>query len=406
MSSYFFNPEVESQLANPSHQNKAIEHQIIEDLESLLFFFCQKTDTFITRFSISEPYLEYLDSLNTPLPKLINFEKKNIPELIQDFKPWGWSPQLLNSFKITDTEKEAFEKLFLLSSKHHQLNLLKTVDEHSEFSIPIQLVQSQIELADVTKRLFEKGNETLCAKIAYSTAGRGIQTFNQTQSDLEKLSQFLSKHKDLRIEPWLERTADFSILMSCDQNDITQFEITQMLISQQGAYQGTILGPTIKENFNKHLKQTGHTEEHLRHFYSKLSNVYQEISYALMTPLSLCFDNFFYKQGDALGFNACSEINPRLSMGRVALELYKCCSKSSHCIFKLIHSKNSKSSDEINIYLHTLRTLQTIDSLWKEGALLLNDIKENSKFIAVLFIAEELQDCKRDMIQFEKFLST
>lgn len=103
-------------------------------------------------------------------------------------------------------------------------------------------------------------------------------------------------------EPWLERTLDFSTQWILHENGVEYLGFTHLLVASQGGYRGTEIG-TIqieKKYFDTHMREA-----------LELLKYVQELGFRGNVGL----DAFVHKDG----FQSICEMNPRKTMGFVAL---------------------------------------------------------------------------------------
>jgi hypothetical protein len=161
-------------------------------------------------------------------------------------------------------------------------------------------------------------------KAPYGTSGmqvRKIQNLKELDGPIGGwIKNILLSQHEIVIEHWLNKLFDLSIQMEVSEEKIHLFDARHFLTGDRNEYRGTYLGKP----------KVGFTSEHLRFFHSILPNWHQFLR-DLGTRLRhegyqgpAGVDAFIWKDTTgALRLKPLVELNPRWTMGRVALELEK-----------------------------------------------------------------------------------
>jgi hypothetical protein len=210
------------------------------------------------------------------------FQKENqithftSPQLVETLSSKLWSfpfsKQYLKHAKIISTTQELHE---FFSSPIIPC-VIKTIDGFS--SRGNRLILDQKELTTALFSLFDKILEKSC----------------------------------LIVEPWLKRIRDFSTQWLLDDQGINCLGATILLNSTRGSYQGSLYDP--KDPFLK--KQYPAIEYH----YSVVTPILKNI-YDLGFRGNLGIDAFFYTLEEGYTLQPIVEINPRKTMGYVAIKV-------------------------------------------------------------------------------------
>jgi hypothetical protein len=169
--------------------------------------------------------------------------------------------------------------------------------------------------------ILSSGNPVMI-KAPYGTSGmqvRKIKEIGELKGPVEGwIKNILSVQGEIVIEPWLDKLFDVSIQMEISDSCIHLFEARQFIVGGRHEYRGTYL--------NK--KMPGFTSEHYQFFHQAVSqwhpflrNLGEKLrEEGYRGPAGV--DAFLWedKKGD-LKFKPLVELNPRWTMGRVALEL-------------------------------------------------------------------------------------
>lgn len=131
-----------------------------------------------------------------------------------------------------------------------------------------------------------------------------------TPEELEETVRefFRERNENLVLEPWKNRTSDFSLLFRSENGKSETEGGTILLSDPEGRYSGTWIGKS----------------EEIDYYLSLMQGVSEKIS-------SFCedysgfgsIDSFFFRSGESLLLRKISEINFRWTMGRILWELRK-----------------------------------------------------------------------------------
>jgi hypothetical protein len=137
------------------------------------------------------------------------------------------------------------------------------------------------------------------------------------------IRRVLKEQGGLVLEPWLPRLADFSAQFDAEPGRLRLIGLTRQLADLRGQYRGTLCGDLLRE-----------LPDEAKRFLNPRGEALLPLAFkALATCLSpqldrlgfcgpLGVDAFLYRQSDgALRLRVLCEINPRLTMGRLAFEI-------------------------------------------------------------------------------------
>jgi hypothetical protein len=206
-----------------------------------------------------------------------------------------------------------------LFSKRSGLELAALLDEKiGRWCVSVE------EVLDSVREFSLSGDVLL--KAPWSSAGRGhlkLSAGEWTESASAWLEKVLVQQGGVVVEPWLERVLDFSAQYEVNKEGIKLVGMTQVVNDAAGRYMGTFV----------HHKWTSGLEPELCEFLFREAGVMElyknEIPKLLESLLDENFrgnfgvDAMVYKSIDGFMLRKVVEVNPRMTMGRVALELLK-----------------------------------------------------------------------------------
>ena len=356
---WFFNPGCERELAChgklPFMPTKAafIEH----DLSPLLMFLSAADDLVMVSRKPSLPFLSGLKLAGFSVPEFIEAgETPNTAALekilgsrkLGSLRPWGqtpaamaWFAPLANRFtRMPGTWPRGFDVFF---GKDFAARVAP--DDYSG-----QLCRQISEVAAVADQIKSRGFSHLAVKPVLGASGLGlrriaVEALIASEADASVISENVKIDLPCIAEPWLDKVCDLSVLFDVEKNtgNVRIIDITRPLIDRSGKYSGHALGRpfTFPDANAKPL-----TQDFFSQFYSVWMDQLRES--ALDCGRKMAAEGFSGPAGiDALVFrdpqdaSLCLrpvvEINPRLSMGRIAIHLERRLARGQPALWLHIH---------------------------------------------------------------------
>ena len=338
---HWFNPSAEGYAMPAGRQympNKS-ERALTEDLEMLILAWSKKEDIALLRKPPGRDHLAFLKKVGFELPEIFAVDEGGFHKELQDRKlgglrPWAWSPDATTTLSqyaenVTkaslwkwrdDTPAEFFSKE-IGSRLERKLGL-------SEGSGVFCRTLEEV-MTELSKGL-EKGD--ILMKAAYACAGRGHRKVCQgTAADTLRpwIEKVLLAHGGLIVEPWLERIVDFSSLYEIGMEDGSSEAVakwagmTRMENDAAGKFLGTIVNAKWGSDLDSDLREFLFREREVTQFYRRtLPKILPEVLPGYIGPVGV--DAMVFRNSDGgYGLRHIVELNVRMTMGRVALELYK-----------------------------------------------------------------------------------
>lgn len=327
---HWYNPNAESHTAAelsgrvfaPNKIEAAIEH----DLEMLCLAWCRKDDIALLRALPGNVHLAYLKKAGFDLPEVIEAGSLSGRKL-GGLRPWAWSPDAAQSLKPLANEispnlpwqwRGDFPDWWLSKEAGWRFNqmLKSSGEEYGDFCKDLESATSAIE------RALQQGDVLL--KPAFACAGRGHRKVSAGDDYMPWLKKILDHQGGVAVEPWLQREFDFSALYEIREEGRVDFiGMTEMENDAKGRYQGTRVHPKWGNGLSNELSSFLFRD-------AKINEVYgEEIPKALRAMLKdyvgpVGVDAMVIRRPDgSLGIRYVVELNIRMTMGRVALEIAK-----------------------------------------------------------------------------------
>ena len=284
----------------------------------------------------------------------------NIDELkerkLGGVQPWGWSQptyarleqlqasilpsaQQMPNSSMTETVFKFASKLELTNIRAEIAQALMTEQQSSALYFPQEhediLWQAPQNIAELIQGLKDLNlSENWLCKRAYGSAGRGLKRLNLSQElDAPTLGWFeRSLPLGLNIEPLLNRVADLSFHAWVEGQSIRYDGEVAGLVDDHGRFQGAFIGPpssVLDSKVKRFLNGEGHDRRRLSRIGKAVTQIVGKklMSHGYQGPFGvdalIAQSHDPQSQDRSLKLYPLVEINPRFTMGRLALHLRK-----------------------------------------------------------------------------------
>ena len=390
---YYFNPEAENRIARhpaPFHPNKRIR-SVIEDLEILSAFLARRDNVVLLRQPPSSEHQARLAEAGISLPEIEGLTEDGriestslLPERkINQLCPWSRSPELPQLFAPLknrssqaspwqDSDRDLF-------SKASQIEALR------EWMGPAFRVVSGDELDAAATKLNAEGWEELLGKRPYSTAGGGMKRLSSSDAAAYRgtsMSDDITAEGGLLLEPAHDRVLDFSVQYLVEGDEIRQVGIIEQVIAPSGQYRGSLSFPKFCSGMEPELarfvmEQALPAYQPDAPFPVALLNWAQ--GFGFEGPLGVDASLYRSPHGELQHRIAC-EINPRFTMGRVALDLRRHIAPGHGVKLEILKAEDlAKNPPPPNLQ----------DGKSSAGSLVLNEIHPDTRFAARITVAKQ-----------------
>ena len=340
---HWFNPSAES-YARPSAQRHVLnksERALGEDLEMLILAWSRKEDMALLRKPPGREHLAYLKKAGFDLPEILAEEKVAEQDSLEGRKlgglrPWAWSPdaaEILQPFANRVSPVSMWQWRGAMSSIYFSKEIGARLTQELGLTEGVGRFCCELEVAiDEITAMLAEGDVLL--KAAYACAGRGHRKVVQGAL-LDEVRPWLEKvmiqHGGVMVEPWLERVIDFSSLYEIgetSENDsrepLARWKgMTRMENDAGGKFLGSIVQSKWGSDLDPDLREFLFRERKVTEFYRKtIPEILPKILSGYRGPVGVDAMVFRSPNGE-YGLRHVVELNVRMTMGRVALELYQ-----------------------------------------------------------------------------------
>lgn len=384
---FVFNPFAEGYIA----QGKSftpVKHQakLASDLANLPQFLCRADDIVLVPQRPSVEFLSDLQRAGFLLPEFAEVKNRVVENLrerkLGGLRPWAWGPdssELLRPlFAQVTSDSRAPEQCFnagiaRLYSKAWSAAFLKTVLADSrghaagEWLCTQQDVGVAVDSMDAALKAIEairaRGHHRIVVKESLGLAGHNaIRLWEPDLLTAQRqwMIKALENGRELVVEPWLERAADFSVQLEMGAQHLKLIGFTGLMNDQKGQFQGNTASP----NFHRRIPaQAGAlfppgVVVKLQEFYEVLFPLLEAELRQVEFIGPVGIDAFVYRTAEGVcRLKPVVEINPRYTMGRLTLELMHHVCPGSHGFFRLINRAQLREEEveDFSAYEQKLR---------------------------------------------------
>lgn len=360
---WHYNPLCEAEIVRgkPGFTGTQTVRELGLDLACVPAFLALQTDVVLVEEMPRVGWLKSLQDAGFVLPEFrkLRREGENFPERhLAGFEPWGWSPDAFERFKPAAArlhrvesgngvwargllEKSDFgqTKLGALFSKTWSLDFYRRwIEAHPEdravfgpgVALAATLGETFTEWVAARDYLARKlaAGETVLAKAPWGTSGTMNKRILKAEEIDSNLGKWIQNTIELQgavvLEPWLDKVADLSMQIEVGEK-CRVVGARQFINGGRLEYRGTLLGPKFR----------GLDAEHLRFLYAESAHGsplsrWQALGEAIGEELraqgyqgNVGVDALLARREGRVFLRPVVEVNPRWTMGRVAMELEK-----------------------------------------------------------------------------------
>jgi len=429
---FVFNPFAEGRIAGGKTFNPAKHQaQLARDLENLPQFLCRQDDIVLVNQKPSVEFLSGIKQAGFDLPEFAGLAGGKIASAspltqrkLGRLRPWAWSPDsmelLAPLFANVTAEKRAAEKRFNdglaeLYSKTWSAEFLRGIlcrrrrgDESQTSKTSQRLltssptkdwlcteneigvgVNSLAEALAAVAKIRSRGHHKVVIKQALGLAGsNAMRLFEPEIMPAQKrwMENVFAHKRELVVEPWLERAADFSVQLEMTPDGLKLCGYTILRNDARGQFQANVAEPhhhrRIPAKIISLFRGPPDISRRLLDFYGEIfAQLEIELRRADFSgPVGI--DAFVYcDAAGAMRLKPVVEINPRYTMGRVLVELMRQTRQGSSGVFRLVNRAALRAGGFENFpdYARSLAEKFPLKlegepvSRIREGALCLND---------------------------------
>ncbi|MCB9741324.1 MAG: DUF455 family protein [Alphaproteobacteria bacterium] len=389
-----------------------MERQAREDLELLPLVFSGKDDLVLVS---RPPALEALESLRAAgfsLPQIAVAAPPALPpeldaRLLGALEPWAWTPAVSRWLapltpQLGLAPPEQVERFAPLWDKREAARLLPALLEGPDAArlIPGDAVPVEItEIPHAETRLAD--GRRWVVKRPFSTAGRGARRLQGALSAADRrwLEQGLAQGP-LRMEPWLERLVDLSFHYSLGEAGARLDGLTRFFTTSGGRYRASLVGPWMSgldEATQRFISGQGQDKRWLSRVGAQLGALLAERAGALGYAGPVSVDAMILRDAAGLRLHPLLEINPRVTMGRVAHALRAHLAPRRMGLFAVLSKAELRAAGAEDFAALAARWSppERVDGRVAGGVVALGQPSEAQALLAAFAVAEDPDGCFR-----------
>jgi hypothetical protein len=321
---------------------------------------------------------------------------------------------ILNEDFFNNNIKNIYSKIYSLEILNKLLNHFENFK--SIFPSPEQLPKIAFCFESAIKIIsdfFSTNNYSfIVIKAPYGCSGQNmkkVKTYDLNKSEINWIKKILKEQNSLIIEPWFNKVSDLSYQSKItEMKEIINIGSTEFITNQNGQYKATYVG----------TKKFHHSLNYKKFFYNNFNNTkgIEEILKAVSTfvgsnlletnfegPFGI--DAFIYEDKNSFyGYRIkpLCEINPRITMGRVALEISKRIQTGTFAIWVHLRISDILNANFANIsdFIACIEKICPIildrsssnTPLIKEGVLFTNEPLTAKSVLTTLIVGKNVLD--------------
>ncbi|WGL58678.1 DUF455 family protein [Pigmentibacter sp. JX0631] len=435
---FFFNPASEQEIARKKigfTANKSVT-ALENDCASLLQFLAANDDIVLLKNKPSIHFLQNIQKCGFPIPEfqeLSSLPKENINhQYISNFNPWGWSPESISFFSKWQSKliKKNFFHENIFSNAEFQKNVMLLYSKSFSANLYPYIYKELISIQEIlpesnlNPRICNSKNECLEAinyflqscnfskvvmKAPLGCAGQNMLRVEKTKLTIAEenwLLNILETQNSIVIEPWYHKVVDLSYQAKINEDgNYIALGSTRFITDLRGQYKGTIVGKKtddLPKNVTKFLYKKyadfSNIEDVLKFVSEKVGE--KLVKHNFYGPFGI--DAFLYEDiNSEYGFKLkfLSEINPRYTMGRVALEISKRIQTGAFAVWvhlrvtDILKKSQFKSLAEFVTEIekrYPIKLTEEAKPLIREGIVFTNDPSIATSVLTVLIVGKNV----------------
>ncbi|MDQ8202692.1 DUF455 family protein [Pelagicoccus sp. SDUM812003] len=429
---YWFNPDAERYAAADQGTPSEVELSSVQrDLEFLPAYLARQDDLLITSAQPSVAFLQRLQDLGFTLPEIQIVDTSKSPlrapaldRKLGVLRPWAWAPDsisfltptfpaLSRPVEVDSCWTEALRRLYSKSWSSEWGRSLASRETALDWLAPCEVyghtVFSLEEVEDRWEQLQCQGYRDLVCKAPFGTAANAMRRLACgepiPQSTGNWLENTLAEQGSLVVEPWLDRVFDFSLQLEMRGSRLDTVGFTRLINNARGQFQGIVLNAFthgLDKEIVRFLMQRERGKPRVYQWYEASLNPLlsdELISANFQGPIGI--DAFVYREHDGrLRLKSVVEVNPRVTMGRIALEAGRHIAPNSAGLFQIVTRTQLKKSGAKGLidYARSLETehptvkSQAHPDRIRTGTIPLTDPSHAQQFLALLHVRKQASE--------------
>ena len=440
---YWFNPNCEAQVAiNRTGWTPArLPLQLAADYTALPMFLCAPDDVVLVERRPSSNFLRKMQGAGFPIPEFVEYGNGDLKKLeiadrkISRLQPWGWSPDCVRFMSpllenpttgIVKPEAEHWneEKRRLYSkawSSEVLRQFLRAHDDDDDWLCDEWTVgkacTSREDAMGYMDQLHTEGAEKVVIKAIFGASGQNqirVTKGRMRQTQTRWLLNILEKQGCVVVEPFLNKVLDLSLHLDIKSPGAVQIAgLSRFFTDYLGQYRGSFVA-RMADGLDIETRKFLYAKDRDTHRLKKLTERLADHISACMADTGYFgpagIDALVYHDDEQLRLKPIVEINPRFTMGRVALSLSRRVNSARTALWLILTRKEISAAGFTDIaafakYMENCYPLQMEGNQLSKGILFTTDPTQARAFASALLVGESLEACKTYFAEFPGKLS-
>ena len=424
---YWFNANCEEQVAlgRPGLTPPQRVAELEADFQALPMLLCVRDDVVLLREKPSSDFLRRMQALGFAIPEFVECSADGLATLaerkVNALRPWGWSPdsaELLAPLVAGLPRggegpcwSAAVRQLYAKSWSAARLGEFLAVQEADYLCgtdvVGTACATTEQALAEMG-RLTEAGFDAVVVKAIYGSSGRGQIHCRDGQlraGQHGRLENILRQQGQVVVEPWLDKVVDLSLHFDVGTEGAVKVAgWTRFLTDGRGQYRGSSVGSLtagLDEEVKRFLYGDGRDARRLPKLGEQLAEWLAEPLHATGYQGPVGVDAMVYRDRDHLRLKPIVEINPRTTMGRVALKLQQAVNSARTALWLVLSRREVTAAGFADLAecaaaleaAYPARLMPDGKQL-SGGVLFTTDPTQARSFATVLLVGESLAECE------------
>ncbi|AZQ61757.1 hypothetical protein EI427_05765 [Flammeovirga pectinis] len=389
---FYFNPSCElSVLKEQKHFTPSKAFIVLQqDLYLLMYWLLRDGDVLYTNQILSDKIQKNLFSICERKVLTVNQIKEDKKLFFDRGIPWGETPSFVIDLKLIQHKfKQPSDYNKQLKSLYHRAFGFDVLTKCLDIELPNIISKEEIgefytekkEVITAIKTFFNEGANAVVLKLPFSSSGRGLLVLKRdeiTKSIALWIESGLKGQGSIYVSIWLKKIKDISFLFSVNNRKITYKGSTIFKVNTTGQYQGASL-TKIENQLPLKLQQT------IKSVVEKLILEMSKSELLLSLNTNFGVDAMLYLSAEGKEIlHPCLEINPRNTMGHVALALQRVTNYKGD--FKIISKLEYSSFIDFEEKMKKEHPLEINNRKIQKGFFPLTDVQNAKQFYAYLLI--------------------
>ena len=404
---FYFNPGVEEELTRPPEADlPAVARDLQRDLEWLPALLAAQDDAVLVQRAPSTVHLQRLRDAGLVLPEIIAYagDLTRHParhRTLGDLEPWGWGPATARF--LAPLGAPAWDPARArLAGKAFGVQVLRRLSERlredwlapdwtaGQVCTSAEAVQAHLD------HLRAEGLADVVLKAEYGAAGRGaVRLLGGAPlgtAEARWLARTLAQQGCVVVEPWLDRRLDLSLHFDGRGDGRLRFAgLTRFFTDARGQYAGHWLG-RLSDDLPPEVIALLYGEGRDPRRLGRLSDAVGAVLSACLGagwrgPVGVDVLVYACPRDGRLRLKPVVEVNPRWSMGRLALALQKHVPAGVPAVFRLLPWGPALAQQA------ALAPLS--GRPWQEGVLLLTEPTPETRVVAAVLVGRHARQEER-----------